>query len=118
MFKFDINQVTFEERVIMSYNGSELLKDASDEEKQNSTTTLYFTAPKEWTKCSEEGHCSSCIMIEFPASHPNPDYTKVSISPTIEDEDEFSDVDWGILDISDEEIQMLFDKAFSVIQES
>lgn len=118
MINFDINKVTFEERVIMSYDGYELSKDSSDKEQERSTTTLYFTAPKEWTECTEGDHCGSCIDVSFPTHHPIAAYASVKISPTIENEDSYTDVDWHTLDISDEEIQSLIDKAFEVIQKS
>lgn len=118
MNDFDINKVTFEERVTVGCEGHHLFEGNSEKEIEHSITTLYFTAPKEWTEYTEGNHCSSCIMVEYVSNHPTADYAAVMISPTIEDEDGYTDVDWNPLEISNEEIQSLIDKAFEVIQKS
>lgn len=118
MIDFDINKVTFEERVIISAEGHKLFNDVSEKEIEHSITTLYFTAPKEWTKCTEDNHYSSCIMVEYISNHPTANHATVMISPTIKDDDCYTDVDWNSLDISNDEIQSLIDKAFEVIQKS
>ena len=88
-----------------------IILDGIVENKVTGISTLYFTAPKELLKkyLTEDypDMVSTELCIEYPATHPEPDYCSVSISPTRETECGTEDYDWTDIDIPAEDISYL-----------
>lgn len=98
-FVFDINKITFDERL---------------ESDEYETVTLYFEAPKQWLedKYPEAARCE--ISVEYPTCHPEASFASVMISPTKVDEcGNAEDYDWRCCRLTSSEIEQLLNLAKS-----
>lgn len=83
-------------------------------DKENETVTFYFIAPREmlinfFISCPNA--VSMEISVEFPIDYIEGSYGKCSVSPTILEDDEYSDIDWRDVDLPEDEIEELIDLA-------
>lgn len=96
-FEFDISRVEFEERY--------------DNEEYN-TSTLYFSAPRDWLDGDYPEAVSAEISLEYPLGFvPEAHDVTVMMSPTREDEDGCEDYDWYDIDLSYSDIEALLSLA-------
>lgn len=99
---------------VPNFNINEIQLDEKYVDKQYKTTTVYFIAPKAWLGKSYPEAIHSEISIEYPTSHPEPEYVSVMMSPTREDsEGDSIDYDWFDVDLLPREISALLDLAFT-----
>ena len=78
-------------------------------DRDDGTTVLWFTAPKELLLGEYPDAESMEISIECPTEYISADYATVECSPTKYDEEEgcYTDYDWREIDIPYEEIEAL-----------
>ena len=82
-------------------------------DRDDGTTVLWFTAPKELLMGKYPEAESMEISVEVPTNNIKPEYAIVEMSPTkyVEEEDGYTDYDWCEIDIPLDEIEELIEMA-------